>query len=52
MTLNRNQEEASKIEKDKLLENCRNLANEKSSLIRESEENTRQLEMQFALKIK
>ncbi|XP_046844954.1 ninein-like protein isoform X2 [Xenia sp. Carnegie-2017] len=48
----RNQEEASKIEKDKLLENCRNLANEKSSLIRESEENTRQLEMQFALKIK
>ena len=48
----RNQVESCSVEKEKLLENANNVMNEKSALIRESEESTRQLEHQYEIKIK
>ncbi|XP_028410974.1 ninein-like protein isoform X2 [Dendronephthya gigantea] len=48
----RNHVESCNIEKEKLLENANNLVLEKSALIRESEESTRQLEHQFGVKLK
>lgn len=48
----RNHVESCNIEKEKLLENSNNLVLEKSALIRESEESTRQLEHQFEVKLK
>lgn len=51
-SLCRNQVDVSKVENEKLLENVNNLANEKSVLIRESEETVRHLEHQYENKLK
>jgi hypothetical protein len=48
----RNLVESCNVEKEKLLENANNVLNEKAALIRESEENTRHLELQYELKLK
>ena len=48
----RNQVESCNVEKEKLLENANNLVNEKSVLIQESEDSTRQLEQQYEIKLK